>query len=79
MPNNWDRFDDQDELPFFTLEERERIDRVYRELQRKYDPVMAEAHRTGRMAFTSREEDADYKKRLRDAEMAAGVSASRYR
>lgn len=76
MGSNWDRFDEVDDLPFFTLEERERIDRKYDEMQRRYDPVAAERRRNRTFVFGRRHDEYDAGKKIRDAEVAAGWTRS---
>jgi hypothetical protein len=45
MSSNWDRFDLLEGLPSFTQEEQDRIDRVFRSMQAKYDPIGARMRR----------------------------------
>lgn len=72
MANNWDRFDTQDEFPFFTGEERKRISRVHDELQKKYDPVLYKEMRRRPVHFRKSREVYEANVKVRDAERAAG-------
>lgn len=62
------------EIPEFTAEERARIDRVFRALRRKYDPVFKAGVR-----WRPKPKNYDYlaDKKLRDAEIAAGLPRRR--
>ena len=72
MATNWDRFDLMDDLPYFTVEERKRIDKVYDELQAKHDPIATARRKTGFYKFGRKTDLYDINKKVRDAEDAAG-------
>jgi len=67
----WDELDLLEPPPLFTEEERKRIDRTYRDLRAKYDPVADELIRA-RTIPMQKQWDREYAEKLRWAELAAG-------
>jgi len=72
MPSNWDRFDEADEMPYFTLEERARIEQVYNAMVDQYDPVEARRKKNREFVFGRRSGSYDDGKKIQEAEDAAG-------
>ena len=72
MSSNWDRFNEAIDLPYFTLEEQARVDKVFKKYQERYDPIGAKARRSKTWAFPKlkREQYLDLQKKIRDAENA---------
>lgn len=70
--SNWEKFDEADDVPFLTTEERKRLQRNFKRLQDRCDPIGAKLRDSGYIPFTRREDDYDMGKKIRDAEDAAG-------
>lgn len=76
--NMWDLMTlNADEIPTFTAEEMERINRVHNELQEKYDPVAAHCRKTKTFPFVRPRDYADYNDKLHHVERAAGYKRRR--
>ena len=69
---NWDRWDEFEDVPFFTQEERKRVTKNFNMLQEKYDPVAAKMRKEGTFHFGRREDQYESGKKIRGAEAAAG-------